>query len=140
MINPWKVLGVHRKSSDAEIRDAYYSLAKTCHPDVAGRKQDIDKFIDVKEAYAKIETVAARRKFLDTCLGGDCSACRGSGTITKSKGISGKVHKACTACGGAGVIIKEKEDGTRAIELRGAKGIGSDGRDKGRRGKTNQRR
>lgn len=138
-MNPWKILHVHRKSSDAEIRDAFYKIAKHNHPDVQKYDHNTpladygsEEFVQASLAFAAIETVKTRRKFLDKVMADDCTKCKGTGTISKSKGLTTKTHTACNGCGGAGLIIKEKKD-DGIIELRGAGGIGSKGSNKKRR-------
>lgn len=141
MLNPWKVLGVHRKSSDAEIRDAYYAIARRNHPDVtrweAAHAQLADygseEFIQAAAAYALIGTAKARSVLTNDVLYNHkaCTGCKGTGCKSKTKGITEKLHIACSACGGAGLIIKEKKD-DRVIELRGTSGIGGKGRNKKR--------
>jgi len=130
VINPWKILGVHRKSSDAEIRDAYYALAKKHHPDTGS---DGMAFSDISKAYHLIGNAVVRLALLNKKLyhAKPCSACKGAGATSKTKSLTGKSYTACNGCGGAGLIIKEdKYDGT--IELRGASGLGGKGRDKKR--------
>jgi DnaJ-class molecular chaperone len=127
-MNPWKILGVHRKSSDAEIRDAYYGLAKEYHCDWHG-SQWTAEFINANKAYKAIQTAQARRKFLDKVIGKDCGTCKGTGTISKATSLTTKTHTACKDCGGAGLIIREKND-ERTIELRGTDGVGGKRRHK----------
>lgn len=130
MINPWKILGVHRKQSDAEIRDAYYTIARRNHPDV--QKYDhgteladygSEEFIQAVQAYKAIGTAKARTIFLKQFPGKDCSKCSGAGTVSKTKGLTKREYTACKGCGGAGVIIREKED--EPVIVRGTNGAGS---------------
>lgn len=59
MKDPYKVLGVSRDASDAEIKKAYYALAKKYHPDnyQGSDLADVaeEKMKEVNEAYAEIE-------------------------------------------------------------------------------------
>ena len=59
MKDPYKVLGVSRDASDAEIKKAYYALAKKYHPDNYQGSDLADlaeeKMKEVNEAYAEIE-------------------------------------------------------------------------------------
>lgn len=124
MINPWKILGVHRKHSDAEIRDAYYEVARMYHPDILPHTNGTqDKFTEAASAYKAIGTAKARAVFLKQFPGKDCSKCEGAGTVSKTKGLTKREYTACKGCGGAGVIIKEKED--EPIIVRGTNGAGS---------------
>eukprot|EP01060_Flectonema_neradi_P031119 TRINITY_DN4643_c0_g1_i1.p1 TRINITY_DN4643_c0_g1~~TRINITY_DN4643_c0_g1_i1.p1 ORF type:complete len:252 (+),score=22.52 TRINITY_DN4643_c0_g1_i1:61-816(+) len=52
--NPWKVLGVSRGVSDADLKKAYIKLAKIHHPDKNGG--DSKQFKKVKEAYDQIKS------------------------------------------------------------------------------------
>lgn len=112
MINPWKVLGVHRKSTKEDIRNSYISLAKKHHPDT--KKGNVDKFHAVTQAYEilkddkKVETLKA--------LYNTCKICAGVGCTSRSKGLHQKVYTACKVCNGAGLIINEENDNV-TIEL-----------------------
>ena len=124
-MNPFKLLGVHLRSSDAEICDAYYELARKYHPDT-GFKNDI-KFVQVATAYRQIKDTRARREFFRPFVNKDCKECKGGGVIAKSKCLTKKEYTACKGCGGAGVIIKEDENESTIIRgIDGACGKGSD--------------
>ncbi len=59
MKDPYKTLGVTRESTDAEIKKAYYALAKKYHPDnyQGSNVADLaeEKMKEINEAYAAIE-------------------------------------------------------------------------------------
>lgn len=118
MINPWKVLGVHRKSTDEEIREAFVARVKKVHPD---RKNggDRNKFLIVNEAYQLIKSKTARHFLLEHRLymADKCAECHGVGVKSKSQGFSNKLYTACNICGGAGVIISVKAEEDVIIEL-----------------------
>ena len=68
-IEPYKVLGVHRRASLADIRKAYKQLAKEWHPDkVSGgqeKKEEAEaKFIEINRAYELL-----RYAFIDPFVG-----------------------------------------------------------------------
>ena len=109
MINPWRVLGVHRKSDDKEIRDRYLTLAKAHHPDAGGTHSAA--FIAVGEAHTMLRSVPSRRAWIAyySRISGACAACNGRGVQTKSRGITVRLYTACPACSGAGFNIKEGE-------------------------------
>lgn len=114
MINPWKVLGVHRKSTLTEIHKAYIELAKKNHPDLGG---DVAKFQEVSEAHEMLESNLRIRHTVQVVFDGcrTCGTCKGSGVKTKSKSLTEKLYVACVACGGSGFNIKEGEN--NVIEL-----------------------
>lgn len=59
MKDPYKTLGVPREATDAEIKKAYYALAKKYHPDNYQGSDLADlaeeKMKEINEAYAEIE-------------------------------------------------------------------------------------
>lgn len=62
--DPYKILGVSRDASQKEISQAYKKLAKLHHPDLnPGKKEAEAKFKNISEAYEKIETPEARKKY-----------------------------------------------------------------------------
>jgi len=52
MSDPYKVLGLDKTASPAEIKKAYRGLAKKYHPDTSGDdKSAADKFAEISTAY-----------------------------------------------------------------------------------------
>ncbi|KAH9519037.1 DnaJ sub C member 4 [Bulinus truncatus] len=62
MINHYKVLGLDRSATAVEIRDAFISKSKECHPDrnVNKSAEHHQQFILVKEAYSVLSKPQAR--------------------------------------------------------------------------------
>ncbi len=64
MKDPYKVLGVGRSASAAEIKRAYRQLAKKLHPDLnPGNKAIEHKFKDVSQAYGILGDAKKRKRF-----------------------------------------------------------------------------
>src|SRR5260370_41487716 len=60
----YKVLGVDRKASDAQIKSAYRKLARKFHPDVNPNNKDAElKFKELNEAYQVIGDAEKRKKY-----------------------------------------------------------------------------
>ena len=60
----YKVLGVPRKATEKEIRDAYRRLARKSHPDVnPNDKKAEERFKEIGEAYAVLSDTEKRRKY-----------------------------------------------------------------------------
>ncbi len=63
-LEPYKVLGVHRRANIQEIRKAYKALAKEWHPDKnPGDAAAEAKFIEINTAYELLSDPDRRRKF-----------------------------------------------------------------------------
>lgn len=60
MSNPYEVLGVSKTGSDAEIKKAYYKLAREHHPDKGG---DAEKFKQIQGAYEILSDPEKRQNF-----------------------------------------------------------------------------
>lgn len=60
--DPYRVLGVPRTATQAQIGEAFATLAKTLHPDTAGVSRP-EEFLAVKEAYDCLRTPERRRDF-----------------------------------------------------------------------------
>jgi DnaJ-class molecular chaperone len=60
----YKVLGVSRKATDKEVRDAYRRLARKYHPDVNPHdKQAEERFKEIGEAHAVLSDPEKRKKY-----------------------------------------------------------------------------
>ncbi|MGI8913210.1 MAG: DnaJ C-terminal domain-containing protein [Chloroflexota bacterium] len=60
----YKVLGVTKKATEKEIRDAYRRLARKSHPDVnPNDKRAEERFKEIGEAYAVLSDTEKRRKY-----------------------------------------------------------------------------
>jgi DnaJ-class molecular chaperone len=60
----YKVLGVDRKASDAQIKSAYRKLARKFHPDVNPNNKEAEaKFKELNEAYQVIGDAEKRKKY-----------------------------------------------------------------------------
>ncbi|CAJ0582201.1 unnamed protein product, partial [Mesorhabditis spiculigera] len=64
----YDVLGVSPTATQREIKNAYYTLSKKYHPDVAGSSSET-KFIEVSEAYEVLKDPTKRRTY-DNMRGG----------------------------------------------------------------------
>lgn len=58
--DPYQILGVSEKASDAEIKKAYKKLSMKHHPDKGG---DDTKFQEISTAYNKIKNAKARQEY-----------------------------------------------------------------------------
>ncbi|KAJ1731804.1 mdj1 protein precursor [Coemansia biformis] len=59
----YDVLGVKRDASQAEIKKAYYQLAKKYHPDANKAADAKDRFVKVQEAYDTLSDESKRRSY-----------------------------------------------------------------------------
>ena len=107
MMNPWKVLNVHQRSTNEEIHESFLALAKKHHPDKKGG--NTKKFAELTMAYALLKGKKERQKFLDLSplFGSICPRCLGAGGKSKTKSITEKEFIKCENCHGAGYEIKE---------------------------------
>tara|TARA_B100001248_G_C27358370_1_gene445051 strand:+ start:970 stop:1458 length:489 start_codon:yes stop_codon:yes gene_type:complete len=59
-MNPYKILGIDKNSSDSEIRKAYRRLAIKYHPDKGG---DAEKFKEINNAYSILSDKQKKTKY-----------------------------------------------------------------------------
>ncbi|XP_077299120.1 dnaJ homolog subfamily C member 16-like [Arctopsyche grandis] len=59
----YSILGIHRKSTQAEIKAAYYKLSKMYHPDKNKDFEAIKKFRDVNEAYEVLGNINMKKLY-----------------------------------------------------------------------------
>ena len=60
IMNPYKILGIDKNSSDSEIRKAYRRLAIKYHPDKGG---DAEKFKEINNAYSILSDKQKKTKY-----------------------------------------------------------------------------
>src|SRR6201992_2336842 len=63
MADPYKVLGVSKTASEAEIKKAFRALAKKHHPDTAKGEDAKKKFQEISNAYDIVGDKEKRAKF-----------------------------------------------------------------------------
>ena len=61
--DPYKLLGVGRTASQAEIKKAYFQLAKRYHPDVNSSPEASRKFREVSGAYEVLKDPGSRAEY-----------------------------------------------------------------------------
>ncbi|RPB24632.1 DnaJ-domain-containing protein [Terfezia boudieri ATCC MYA-4762] len=61
--NPYEVLGVNKSASPAEIKKAYYGLAKKYHPDTNKDPKAREKFVEIQHAYEILSDSKKRENF-----------------------------------------------------------------------------
>jgi molecular chaperone DnaJ len=63
MNDPYKLLGVNKESTQAEIKKAYYQLAKKYHPDQNKDPKAREKFVEIQGAYELLSDANKRAQF-----------------------------------------------------------------------------
>ena len=62
--DPYKLLGLDRNATDADIRRTFRRLAKELHPDVGpGDKASLERFKKVSSAYELLSDPEKRRRY-----------------------------------------------------------------------------
>lgn len=69
--NFYKTLGISKKSSQAEIKQAYFNLAKKYHPDVSKEINAKDKFSQINTAYETLGDDLKKKAYDQTGMTGD---------------------------------------------------------------------
>jgi molecular chaperone DnaJ len=62
-MDPYKILGVEKGASEADIKKAYRRLAMKYHPDKAGTKEDEKKFKEATQAYEILSDKQKRAQY-----------------------------------------------------------------------------
>lgn len=111
MINPWYALGVHRQSSDEDIRLAFINIAKLHHPDASqwSKRYSMDVWQAANTAYAILKDGKKRSAFIKEMMivCAPCAPCKAAGVLRKGSGLVRVTLTPCANCQGAGAIIKK---------------------------------
>jgi molecular chaperone DnaJ len=67
----YKILGVTKSTSETEIKQAYFSLAKKFHPDINKSKDAKEKFSEINLAYETLGDKAKKKIYDNTGLNSD---------------------------------------------------------------------
>ncbi len=108
-MNHYKMLGVHKYSTDGEVKVAYSALASQLHPDKTNNDPEKSaRMADINVAYNVLKT-PAKRKDYDVKLslglyGKACNTCGGKAVSWRQKGFNKRIAVPCTSCGGSGVM------------------------------------
>ena len=102
MEDPYKVLGVAYKATDAQIKEAYRQASRDNHPDKGG---SVDRMTEITEANRQLTT---RRKDVDKLLQfmgkwpkKFCRRCDGRGVAKSISNPRDEIR--CPVCGGSGL-------------------------------------
>ena len=101
----YETLGAKPLATSGEIRDAYWKLARTEHPDAGGT---VDRFMVIVQAYS-ILSDPDKRKAYDTLLGLQmlkCKKCNGAGSRYSARSA---LALDCPVCDGLGFVPKLKK-------------------------------
>jgi DnaJ-class molecular chaperone len=104
--NHYGTLGVHKQSTEREIKEAYGILAGQWHPDRNNNSEESRlKMPEINVAYNVLKDVKSRAKYdkMLGLLGGECIFCEGLGATKKRKEV---VWQRCEACDGNGTYRK----------------------------------
>jgi len=104
--NSYRLLGVHRDSSDKQIKEAYYRQAGDLHPDRVGG--DAEKFMTLAAAYRDIKSAGQRAALAELMAFAAlaCGKCSARGYV-KTRSKAGTELLACADCGGCGYVPKQ---------------------------------
>jgi DnaJ-class molecular chaperone len=107
LLNHYATLGVHKASTDAEVKAAHGLLAKAHHPDLhKNNPAKAAKMADINVAYNVLKNPKTRKEYDKqlALFGSKCPACEGKAVTMKQKGFSKKIASPCTTCAGTGVL------------------------------------
>ena len=62
-LEPYQILGVHRRATNQEIRKAYKSKVKEWHPDKSTSPDAQAKFVEINQAYELLSDPERRRNY-----------------------------------------------------------------------------
>lgn len=113
MRNLYALLGVHRGSSQQEVKTAWRLKARELHPDRYPSAAPLElkevsaRFADVSLAYNTLSDDRGRAAYDERLilLGKKCRSCGGQGFRARAKGGFANVTTAvCTECDGCGFV------------------------------------
>lgn len=107
MINPWKILGVHRESTEPEIKARYKALMMEHHPDKGGSADEAAKITEAYKTLMDKELVRQATATLEV-LGAPCPTCKGKGYTFKQRGLTERKTNPCGLCGGRGILVERE--------------------------------
>jgi DnaJ-class molecular chaperone len=67
----YQILGVNRNATNADLKKAYFKMAKEYHPDVNKSEGAKEKFAEVNEAYETLGDDGKKRIYDQTGMTGD---------------------------------------------------------------------
>ncbi|KAJ2030446.1 mdj1 protein precursor [Coemansia sp. S610] len=116
----YEVLGVKRDATQAEIKKAYYQLAKKYHPDANKAADAKDKFLKIQEAYDTLSDESKRSSYdqfgtADPNMGGGAGA--GFGGFGNMEDILSQMFGGGGPRGGRGGFTAVGEDIEAAVTI-----------------------
>lgn len=106
IVNHFAALGVHRGSTEDEIKLSWRVLAASNHPDKGG---DAERFASLSTAYRTLTESGERAMYIAKLefSGRRCINCDGLGYVRKQRGWREFYRYGCLECGGCGVVDRE---------------------------------